>query len=177
MAISKVGTNSSGNLGSAPATLNVTKPTGVTLDSTHRLILVIGLGNSANPGSYTAPSGWTSVGSLLDQSTGSDHISCQVFHAAGDVAALGFTTTFTSDTCGWVMVAFAGCDTSTPIDATGTPNSAVGVATLTTNAVTVATDQSWHCIGFADWLGGTFSATGFTNAENAASSESAALLY
>lgn len=180
MAISKVGTNSSGDSASTSNPLTVSKPTGITPDGTHILILVIATGAGGNPDAYsTAPTGWTLVGSLLNQLNSADHISGWVYWSLGSNTNLGFTRTANvGGTVGWEMVAFLGCDTTTPIDATGTANSSTANnATLTTNLVTIATANAWHCIGFLDWLGGTFSATGFTNAENAAANESAALLY
>jgi hypothetical protein len=176
VAIAHIGTDSKGSLAS-PATLNVTKPTGITPGSTDRLVLVTGCGDPSAAGSYTAPAGWTSIGSVLNAGTASQHISVQAWHAAGDVANLAFTKSGSATDVGWVMLCFSGVDTTTPIDATGTANSNTGAATLTTNAVTIATDQAWHCIAFADWLSGTFSATGFTNAESPLTNESAALLY
>lgn len=168
---------SSADLGSPGATQAVTLPTGTV--SGDIVVAVLGSGRaSAACGSWTAPAGWTAVGSLLDQANGASHISLQVWRAAGSIANLTFTKVGTVASLGWLLASFTGVDTTTPIDATGTANSSVtSVATLTTNAVTVATSQAWHCIAFGDWLGGTFSATGFTNQENAAVNESAALLY
>lgn len=178
MSIAKVFTNSSGDVASAPATLSVTKPTGGTPGATDLLVLSVGSGRSGTPvGSYTAPSGWNSVGSLLNQGTGTSWVSGQVFWAAGSVSNLDFTKSGTVDTVGWVMVGFTGCDLNVPVDATGTANANTGSNSLTTNAVTVVTDRAWHLIGFFDWLGRTFSASGFTVAANTGTNESAAVLY
>jgi hypothetical protein len=177
VAIAKILTNSSASV-AAPATLTVTKPTGGTPGAADRLVLVVTGGNGGgNVGSYTAPAGWTSVGSVLNLAGGAGHTSLQVWHAAGDVASLGFTKSGTVADAGWVMLCFSGCDTTTPVDVAGTANSATGANSLATNALTVVTDQAWHLIGFADWLSGTYSATGFTVAASPTTNEACALLY
>ena len=184
MAIAHVGTDS-GNDGASPSAspLVVSKPTGVSLDATHVLVLVIGTGTgSATPATYsTAPTGWTSIGSLANAANGADHISAWAYWALGNVSSLSFTKAGTAgSTAGWRMAAFSGCDTTTPIDATGTANSSTtSVTTLTTNAVTVATDQAWHLIGVTDWTGGGFTATSFTASNNAnpATNQYGGILY
>jgi hypothetical protein len=180
MAIAKILSNSAGDIAVAPATLNVTKPTGGTPGASDILVLCVGGGNGSAAGSYTAPAGWNLIGQLLDQASGVDHVSQQVWWAPGDVANLAFTKVGAIASLGWVMVCFTGCNSASPVDATGTPNSRVtDGTTLVTNAVTVATDQAWHVIGFGSWLGGTNSAPGFTVAQNAvpASNEDSTILY
>lgn len=175
MAISKTLTNSSGSV-AAPATLNVTKPSGGTPGATDILILTIGGGASAIIGSYTAPAGWTSIGTT-NTNNGGNRTYVQTWWALGNVALLGFTKSGTVTDCGWVMVNFAGVDTSTPIDATATPNSSTAATTLVTNAVTIVTSQAWHLIGVSDWLGGAYSASGFTVAASPSTNEQAGTLY
>lgn len=180
MAIAKILTNSSGDVATPPATLNVTKPTGGTPGALDILILCIGSGFAGTVGSYSAPAGWTLIGQLLNQANGTGHISQQLWWATGNVANLGFTISGAMTSLGWVMACFSGCDSASPIDATGTPNSRItDGTTLVTNAVTVVTDQAWHAIGFGSWLGGTNSAPGFTVAQNAvpASNEDSTILY
>ncbi len=184
MAIAHIATDSGADTASpSPNPLVVTKPTGVTLDATHILVLTIATGASAaTPDQYsTAPTGWTSIGSLTNQANGSDHVSAWMYWSLGNNATLSFTRTGSvGSTVGWRMAAYSGCDTTTPIDATGTPNSSVtNGTTLTTNLVTIATDQAWHLIGVGDWTGGGFTATSFTASNNAnpATNQYAGILY
>lgn len=179
MGIAKILTNSSGDVASPGATINVTKPTGGTPGASDILVLCVGSGAGATVGSWTAPAGWTLIGQLLDQVNVADHVSQQVWWAAGNVANLTFTKVGFVASLGWIMVCFSGCNSVTPVDATGTPNSRVtDGSTLVTNAVTIATDQAWHAIGFGSWLGGTNSAPSFTAAQNSpATNEDSTLLY
>jgi hypothetical protein len=181
VAIAHSGTDKSGDIASATATVTITKPTG--FNTTDVLISVFGsdslTGTAANV--VTAPSGWTAVSAGFSKAdAGNDFVSLYAFWALGSVANLGFTNSVTGANVsqGWVCVGFSGVDNTTPIDATsGVNDSNTGSSTLTTSAVTVATANAWHLIAFADWLGKAFTATGFTVAENAHSNASAALLY
>jgi hypothetical protein len=173
MAISHTHTDTKDSSATGPATLAPAKPTGTV--STDVLILAMCVSNNGSAtGSYTAPSGWTSVGNVT--STG-NVIRVDVWWALGSVASTTFTKSGTVNAYGLVMAAFAGVDNTTPIDATGTANSNTGSATLTVNAVTIVTDQAWELIGTSDWNGGTFSATGFTVSASATTGEETALLY
>jgi hypothetical protein len=173
-----VNTNiSSADISGPGATVTITKPTGTA--STDILIICLGEGwASGSAMTVTAPSGWTSVGNLTAGSN-PRNIRCACFWSLGSNTNLGFTVTNGStNTLGWVCVGFTGVDNTTPIDATGTTNSSTAASSLTTNAVTVVTDQAWHVIAAGDWLGKIpFTATSFTEKNNAGVNESAMILY
>src|SRR3954470_10084960 len=121
MAIAHIGTDSKVSAASA-ATLNVTKPTGITPGASDRLILIVQTGNSGGAvGSYTESAGWTLIGQVLNVA-GGGNISLQAWHAAGDVTLAAFNRVGAGTDLAWVMGCFSGVDTTTPIDATGTAN-------------------------------------------------------
>jgi hypothetical protein len=176
MAISHVLTDTTADSATG-GNLSVTLPTSIA--ATDIAILSVGAGRSgAVCGSYTAPAGWTKIGELVNGVNGSSHVTGQVFWALGNVANLTFTVSGTTDEKGYVCAAFRGVDNTTPIDATGTANNTTtNVSSITVNAVTVVTDQAWHLIALADWQGGTFSATSFTNSQNGASNIGVTVMY
>ena len=168
---------STGDVHLPGATATITKPTGTV--STDVLVVFFGSGTSAGgANAVTAPSGWTVISTGFSATGTGGIVTIYGFWALGSVTNLGFTNSQTSNLDqGWACGAFTGCNTTTPIDATGTTNSNTATASLTTNAVTVATANAWHCIGFADWNSGAFTATSFTVSENAHTNESAGILY
>jgi hypothetical protein len=180
-----IGVNTS--ISSADLTAQTTGTKTVTLPSgtvgTDVVIVAWGLDdNNTSAPTIIAPAGWTAVDTSIRTAVGSKNITLYAFWALGGVANLGFTCTVLTSSIdlGWVCVGFTGVNNTTPIDAVGGTNSSTGATTLTTNAVTVATDQAWHAIAFCDWLGGgtdTFSATGFTAKQNGGAHATAALLY
>lgn len=157
---------SSGDVHLPGTTVTITKPAGTA--STDILVAFFGSGRGAAGvvGTWTAPAGWTAIAANV-QVTASNHIDLAGFWASGSVAGLGFSRSGTVDDMGWVCLGFTGVNGTTPVDATGTTNSATGSASIVANAVTVATDQAWHVVGLTSWAGGTWSATGFTLKQNA----------
>lgn len=153
---------------SAPGTtVTISKPSGTA--STDILILIFACGRTAGgaSGTYTSPSGWSAISTHFNQTGGGGtSVDLAGFWSLGSNANLGFTKSGTVDFGGWICLAFTGVDNTTPIDATGTTNNNTGASSLTTNAVTIATSDAWHCIGFTDANDGAFSATNFTNTEN-----------
>lgn len=122
------------------------------------------------------PTGWTAVATGVGNATNKGACFYRVAQA-GDVS-----WTFDAGSAvdhGGVLQTFSGVNTTTPIDATGTTSTNTGLGALTANAVTVATDQSWHLIASGAWNPGNFTATGFTVVDNggAFANEAAALLY
>jgi hypothetical protein len=173
-------TSSSADIASATATVTITKPTGFA--STDVLIAVFGTSKSSNVAhTITAPAGWTRIAAQVSQTNGTaEIILLDVFWALGSVVGLGFTNSTTGGGVqqGWLCAAFTGVDTTTPIDVAvvaGDKNTAS--ATLTVSAITIATTNAWDCIAAADWLGGVFTVTSFTVAENGHTNASAALCY
>lgn len=158
----------------------LSKPTGFA--STDILIASFGGGRGTASSwlAVTAPAGWTRVGAAQVQGTvTAQSVGLDVFWALGSVASVTFTNAAFGGTydLGWVCLAFTGVDNTTPIDATGTGNAATGAASITSNAVTVVTSQAWHAAGLASWIGGTWSATGFTLKQNAGVNEDASAAY
>lgn len=171
-------TNSSNDVHAPGATVAITKPAGTASTDVLVAFFASGVGTGGTAGSWTAPAGWTAINTAVAASLGgSNAINLAGYWSLGSNANLTFTRTGTVGDLGWVNLGFTGVDNTTPVDATGTTNSSTGSTTLTTNAVTVATANAWHLIGFADWFGGTYSATGFTSVENSAANEAAACLY
>lgn len=169
---------SSGDVHAPGATVAITKPAGTAGTDILVAFFGSGTGSGGTSGSFTAPAGWTAISAAATANLGAAQaINLAGFWSLGSNTNLTFTKTGTVADMGWVCLGFTGVDNTTPIDAVGTTNSSTGATTLTTNAVTVATSGAWHVIGFADWLGGTYSATGFTNVENAAANEAAGCLY
>lgn len=156
---------SSGDVHLPGATMILTKPSG--FQATDRLVAAIGSGENSGAGTFTLPAGWTAVMAHVANTK----VDLVIAHAPGDVASTTFTKSGTVGDAGWVMLAFTGGDPTTPIDAVGTGSSNTGAASITTGAVTIATDQAWHVIALASWIGGTWSATGFTMRQNAGSNE------
>lgn len=179
MAIAVSGTFSSGDLHPTPATATITKPTSPAPDGNSILVVSFGTGGNTSSNTVTPPAGWTSIFTKVTVTrAGIAIIDVQAFWALGNVAALGFANSQTASDQGWVCVAYTGCDLTTPIDATGTGSTSItNTSTITANAVTVATDQAWHVISLASWIGGTWSATSFTAKQNAHVNEDATLIY
>jgi hypothetical protein len=159
------------------------KPAGTA--NTDVLIVVWGLDSQASlTGSLGVPAGWTLIQAATTGIVASTHyITLVMYWALGSVNAVNqFTNTSGgSMDIGYIVMAFTGVNNTTPIDIAGTSNNVSGtVSSITANAVTVATDQSWLLIGAADLNGGSstlFSATGFTQKANAGINASAAALY
>jgi hypothetical protein len=176
MAIAHALTDTTGDLASLTATTTVTKPVGA--NSSHRLVLTVANDTGAGTANVlTPPAGWTRIGSTV--SAGGTQIRLDVFHAAGDVANLGFSNSQTGSSYqqGWVCSAYTGVDATTPVDVVGTANSNTGAATLATNGFTPASTGAAHLVAFCDWIGGTYSATGYTVSQNAHANAGAGLLY
>jgi hypothetical protein len=172
--------SSSADKASAAATETITKPTGTA--STDILVIAFGTDKGSNVAqTITPPSGWTRIGAQVSQTNGASQIVLlDAFWSLGSNASLGFGNSVSGAAVqqGWVCGAFTGVDNTTPIDvADGTGNKGTFANTLTVNGVTIVTDQAWDCFAAADWLGGVFSATSFTVAENGHTNASAALLY
>jgi hypothetical protein len=176
MAVAHALTDTTGDIGSLTTSTVITKPTGA--NSSHRLVLVVADDTSAATANVlTPPAGWTRVGSTVSASGA--QLRLNVFHAPGDVAGLTFTNsqTGTNYQQGWVCAAYTGVDATTPVDVAGTANSNTGAATLATNGFTPASTGAVHLIAFCDWIGGTYSATGYTVSQNAHANAGAGLLY
>lgn len=161
--------SSSGDLASPGGTTTIAMPTG----SVGTDVVVAIFGSSriaiANPNVVTPPAGWTSIASSITDNNGVDEVTLHGFWSLGNNASLDFSNSQTLTlNQGWVALGFTGVDNGNPIDSTGTPNSNSGSASLVTNAINIVVANSWHCIGFADWLKQTFNASSFTNVENGA---------
>jgi hypothetical protein len=152
-------------------TFNVAKPTGFA--STDILVVVLGWSSTGSP-TLTVPTGWTQIFGISGDTT----IGGACYRALGSVASVAFALSVSRDN-GMVCLAFTGVDNTTPVDATGTATVNTGAATNTAAAVTVVTANAWHLIACSDWNGGMFTATGFTQFENANPPlhESACCLY
>jgi hypothetical protein len=152
------------------ASANLIAPAGAVAGDV--MILSVGL----NPTACATPAGWTAVGSIT--LAGASTFVFRRTFVAGDT-----TWTLTpgggAQQFGGTIVTFTGVDNVTPIDATGTANSSASGTTITTNLVTVVTDQAWHLIGVGAANAGTYSATGFTVFQNGATpaNEVGGLLY
>lgn len=157
----------------SPATtagaLAVTKPTGTS--STDVVVCAWGFrGNT----SVSAPVGWTPIAT----GAGSATFRSSAYWALGSVASFGFTAAASGLDWGYACAAFTGVDNTTPIDATGTTSVSSESLSLTANAVTVVTDQSWEVIaGIGPWNAATITATGFTVVSFAANYQQSAILY
>jgi hypothetical protein len=116
--------STSGDLATAPATCTVSLPAGTTSGDVTVCVIFSGASNNT-PATYpTAPPGWISAGSLANQANGFSHISGYAYVSASPTTAtLGFARGTGVGTTGWVTLTFTGVDLTTPIDATGTPNS------------------------------------------------------
>jgi hypothetical protein len=149
--------------------MGVTKPTGFA--STDILIVTLNWANTGSP-TLTVPSGWTAIGTVV-----ATNITVAAYSALGSVASTAFALSVSRDN-GNVCAAYTGVDTTTPVDATGTTSSNSGAASITANAVTIATDQALHLIAAGSWASGVYSATGFTVQNNgAAPNQAASILY
>ncbi len=179
MAIAVNSNISSGDIASVAATTTITLPSGTA--ATDVVVVCFGTdNNAATTTTVTAPAGWTRIDVTVAGSNGTTRVKQDVFWALGNVSNLGFTNSNTGATFqqGWVCLGWTGVDNTTPIDATGTSNTNASAANITTNAVTVATDQAWHVIAVTDWLGKVaYTATSFTEKNNAAANAAAAILY
>jgi hypothetical protein len=178
VAITPALTDTTGDIGSLTATTVITKPAGA--NSSHRLVLTVSDDTSAATANVvTPPAGWTRIGSSITAGATGSKVTLDVFQAAGDVANLTFTNsqTGTNYQQGWVCSAFTGVDATTPVDVAGTANSNTGAATLATNGFTPASTGAVHLIAFCDWIGGTYSATGYTVSQNGHVNAGAGLLY
>ena len=144
------------------ATVTLTLPSGVVTGDV--LVAILGSSKDGVGGTcgWTAPVGWTRIGANVVQDNAFGRSAIDVFWALGNVASLTFTKSGTVGYFGYVCVAYTGVDNTTANDAAGTGNGNTGATSLTTNEVTVVTNQAWHIIGVATWNSGTFSATGFT---------------
>lgn len=177
MAIAHAGGATSADLNAPGATVALTKPTGSSASDV--LIAVFGSGRGASGvGTWTAPSGWTQIGSTQTAANSQPRsISLQVWWSLGGNTSLTFTKSGTVDAVGWVCLRFTGVDTTAPVDSTATGNTNTASTSLLTNGPTIANNGSWRMTAFGDWLGGTFSASGFTNVQNVGTNETAALLF
>ena len=175
MAIDHVSTDTTADAG-AGATIVLTLPTGLT--SSNVCILTLASADpSAGVGDFTAPSGWTSINTQITQFAGGG-VGVHMWWCLGNNANLTFTKSGAVTWYGATIAAFSGVNTTTPIDATGTQNSNTGASSLTVNSVTIATNNAWEIFGCADWLDGTFTATGFTVSQTfGASGACCGLLY
>jgi hypothetical protein len=154
--------------------ITVTKPTGSTTGDLMIATITIEWGTGA--GTITTPTGWTLVGST---STGTQVTSCfQRLFQTGDTSwSFPYTAGAGTHSIGVCFQTFTGCDTGTPIDATGTASNNTSGTTITANAVTVATANAWELIALGCSTTGNASATGFTALNNAGSNEQSSLLY
>lgn len=173
------GNNTSADIASAGATFNSTMPSGAGASSI--VVFTVSFANDTGTaiGSWTPPTGWTEIGTRSFISGTTKPIGTQSFWSLGNNTNLTWTKSGSVKYVGWVAVNYTGVDLTTPIDATGTNANNTGSNTLTTNAVTIATDQAWHLIAAHDWnvAGGTFSATSFTTVQSPGPDESACLMY
>lgn len=168
--------------GGSGTTLSVTLPAGVSTSSTTTVFLSISTGASTSghtAGSWTGPTGWAKIGSNKEQANGASTVDVVVFAAPSNVTNLTFTINGTNfvDDVGWICVALDGVDLATPIDVAGTPSSSTSSGTVTAAALTIATANACELIGVGQWLGGAFTASGYTVKANAGVNQSAALLY
>src|SRR6476660_9617950 len=98
---------------------------------------------STNTYTLTASTGWASAFTPVD--TG--NVRMWGWWSLGNNTNLGFTlggVTGSVADIGYECSDFTGCDLTTPIDATGTASTNSALASITANAVTVATNQAWH---------------------------------
>jgi hypothetical protein len=168
------------DIASIGATTTITLPTGTT--ATDIVIAIFATDSGGNNAQRTVanPAGWTNI--FTEFVAGATNgVSLHGAWALGNVASKTFTNGASGLQQGVIVVGFTGVDNTTPIDATGATNSSTGATTDTANAVTIATDQAWHLIAFASWLGATNSAPSFTAIQNVASppatNADATLLY
>lgn len=170
---------SSGDIASPTATTTISLQSGV--QATDIVIVIFCTAQTTSPSTMTPPSGWTAIVGALNGNDGiNQYVTINGFWALGNVTNLGFTNSFSSGAKqGWECAAFTGVDNTTPIDATGLTSFNHGSATLTANAVTVATANAWEVIGFGDFFKNRFTATGFTPLENGtpATNQTACILY
>jgi hypothetical protein len=151
---------SSGDLsGQTTGTKTVTFPTGTV--ATDVIISVWGVFEGSNTDTLSTPTGWTLLGNV-----DAGNVRMWVFNSLGNNANLGFTFTGSSTDLGWVNTGYTGVDNTTPIDATGTASTNSGSASITANAVTIATSQAWELIAQVDVNDGAATATGFTTKDN-----------
>jgi len=172
--------SSSGDLNLPGATTTITLPAGAV--ATDIVVAVFGSSRAAitAPNVVSAPAGWTAISGVVNAANTTSEVSLYAFWALGNIAALGFTNSQTATLkVGWVCSAFTGVNVTTPIDAFGVTNSCNSCGALTTNAVTIATANAWHLIGFTSLDAHNFSAPSFTVAGNGAppTNMSAAVLY
>lgn len=163
MAISVNANISSGDLTTqTTGTKTVTMPTGAS--ATSIVILNWGIFTTGNNVTITPPSGWAAVVAAVTAT----NIRQYTFWSLGNNANLGFTFTNPGGSCdlGWVATDYLGCNTTTPIDATGISTTNSGASTISAAAVTVVTDQAWEIICESDVNDGAASATGFTKKDN-----------
>jgi hypothetical protein len=134
--------------------------------------------SSGGPFTSSAPAGWTAVGENVGGSGASNTQRCSVYYRVAQPGDASWT--FTQSGANWfggALQTFSGVDPATPIDATGTASTNSGSATISANAVTVATANAWELIGTCAFTGPSNSATGFTTLGNAGGESYAALLY
>lgn len=164
MAISLV-SSSSTTYGSNSSTV-ITAPTGIANDDCLVLYYIQGLGGGAGyPSAPTAPSGFTQVGSTVQQNDGNFYLQAYVFikRAASESGNYTITQAATYTTEASIVV-YRGVDWSTgPQDATATTNSASSGTTATYTGLTTITNGAW-VVGLSfDWSGGGRTApTGMT---------------
>ncbi len=179
-AVAHVHTDTTGTTASSGATIVITTPTGAL--STEIVLAVFGSNETGAVVSPTVstPAGWTRIGPAggVEKHT-TNGVYTTAFWALGNVSGKTFTLVGdTGQSVSWVCVGFSGVDTTTAIDvADATGNSADGAASLTVNSVTIATTNAWECLIAADWLGGVYTATGFTVSPSSVVNCAMALLY
>jgi len=150
-----------------PGTLTWGLPSGATATDILVVIVGVGAGGGTTVAKYTGAAGWTRIMTEITGTSGLTQMSLGCWWALGNVASRSFTKDAnTASDGGGVCLAFTGVDNTTPIDATGTANTNTGGASIVSNAVTIATDQSWHVVGLGSYNGGTWSNASFTIQQN-----------
>lgn len=165
----------------ASGTITISKPAGTAATDVLAVAFALDDVNSGSP-TISAPTGWTAITAGFRQASGVNSLTLYGFWALGNVANLGFTFTrggASNADIGWLCIDYTGVDNTTPIDANdGAANGTAGASSVTSNAVTVVTDQAWHVILSCDFLGKVaFTATGFTEQHNGAVNAAIVQLY
>lgn len=167
---------------SGPSSITLTAPSGVaSTDVVIALIQAVSGTGSNSPATWSAPSGWTALsGSPFSATLTNIKINTHLWWALGTVS---FANAFTksggagSQFVGVVCEAWQNVNNSTPINVVGASlSTSNGSTTDSVASVTTTVDRCLELIAAADANDGSFSATGFTNDENAHVNQSASIL-
>jgi hypothetical protein len=162
-----------------PTTITVVQPTGTL--STDIVILQILVSSASAVATWTAPAGWTAMGSSPFAVTATNcNFRLHLWWAPGTV---NFSNTFShtggsgGQFTGVVCEAYSNVDSTTPIDViAAAPSTSNGSATLSVASVTTVTDGALPVIAIADNNDGAFTLTNYTVDENAHANEAAAFI-